>query len=79
MSNETHNGYTNYATWRVHVEILGNMEFKTKVTANDLSNIIEDIVFSFQIQGGYMEDYARAFIRQVNFYEIAELINKDLE
>lgn len=75
MNNEQHNGYTNYATWRVHCEILGNIDFTNHVEPSDIIGIVEDVVFTNKAQGGYIEDYARAFLRQVNFNEIAELIN----
>lgn len=79
MSNEQHNGYTNYATWRVHCEILGDIDFTNHVEPSDLIEILEDIIFTNKAQGGYIEDYARLFIRQVNFYELADLINDDLQ
>ena len=28
--NKEYNGWTNYATWRVNMEILGDIEFDTK-------------------------------------------------
>ena len=79
MSNEQHNGYTNYATWRVHCEIIGTIDFTEHIEPSDLIEIVDDVVFTNKAEGGYIEDYARAFISQVNFHEIAELINNDIE
>ena len=79
---EKHNGYTNNATWRVNMEILGDIMFEEKVSVDGLKEIVEDVVFSqYEMQSGshLVEDYARAFISQVNFYEIAKLINEELE
>jgi len=76
---DTVNGYSNNATWRVHCEILGNINFAIHVEPSDLIEIVEDVVFTNKAQGGYIEDYARLFIRQVNFYELADLINDDLQ
>lgn len=73
------NGYSNNATWRVHCEILANIDFAIHVEPSDLIEIVEDVVFTNKARGGYIEDYARAFVRQVNFYELAELINNDIE
>jgi hypothetical protein len=41
-----YSGWTNYATWRVNLEILGDIEFKEQVSADDLKEIVEDVVFS---------------------------------
>ncbi len=78
--NEKYNGWTNYATWRVNLEILGDIEFEETVTADDLKEIVEDCVFNNTVEKDCLAaDYARAFISQVNFYEIAEHINEELD
>ena len=77
-----YNGWTNYATWRINLEIIGDIEFEETVTAAQLIEIAEDVVFSQYELGNrshLVEDYARAFIQQVNFYEIAEGINSELD
>jgi len=77
-----YNGWTNYATWRVNMEILGDIEFDEHVSADHLREIVEDVVFSqYELGNGshLVEDYARAFVSEVNFYEIAQLINEELE
>ena len=79
---EKHNGYTNNATWRVNMEILGDIMFEEKVSVDGLKEIVEDCVFRNPntCDTPYLvEDYVRAFISQVNFYEIAKLINEELE
>ena len=80
--NMEYNGWTNYATWRVNLEILSDIEFENKTSADDLKEIVEDVVFSqYELgNGSYLvEDYASAFISEVNFYEIAKSINEELE
>jgi len=77
-----YNGYTNNATWRVNMEILGDIMFEEKVSVDGLKEIVEHCVFRNPntCDTPYLvEDYARAFISQVNFYEIAKLINEELE
>ena len=77
---EKYNGWTNYATWRVNLEILGDIEFENKMSADDLKEIVEDCVFNNTVEKDCLAaDYARAFIQQVNFYEIAQSINEELE
>jgi len=78
---EKYNGWTNYATWRVNLEILGDIDFNEPVSADYLKEIVEDCVFSnYEMQNGshLVEDYARAFISNVNYYEIAKHINEEI-
>ena len=81
--NKKYNGWTNYATWRINLEIIDGIEFEVKTCAEDIKEIVEDVVFSQYELGttgaGLIEDYARAFISQVNFYKIAESINEELD
>jgi hypothetical protein len=79
--NKEYNGWSNNATWRLNLEILGDIEFEESVTADDLKEIVEECVFSnYEMKSGshLIEDYARAFLSQVNYYEIAEAINTDM-
>jgi hypothetical protein len=78
MSNETYNGYTNYATWRINLEILDGMQLTKPIHASDLEDIVTNIVFNDD-QDGLIADYAAAFISEVNFYELANMINDGLE
>ena len=80
--NKEYNGWTNYATWRVNLEIIDGIEIETQVCAATIKEIVEDVVFSqYELGNGshLVEDYARAFISEVNFYEIAQSINEELE
>ena len=76
-----YNGWSNYATWRVNLEILGDIQFDEHVSADYLKEIVEDCVFSnYEMHNGshLVEDYARSFISNVNYYEIAKLINEEI-
>ena len=80
--NKEYNGWTNYATWRVNVEIIDGIEIDTIICAEYIKEYVEDVVFSqYELLNGshLIEDYARAFVSQVNFYEIAQRINEELE
>jgi hypothetical protein len=75
-----YNGWTNYATWRVNLEILSDIEFENKTSVDDLKEIVEDCVFNNTVEKDCLAaDYARAFVSEVNFYEIAQSINEELE
>ena len=77
---EKYNGWTNYATWRVNLEVINGIVFETKTCAATIKEIIDDVVFSqYNGMNSKMYDYASAFISEVNFYEIAQSINEELE
>ena len=90
-SNTTYNGWTNYATWRVNLEMFDELEPEhfdlargeelkcTDVSdfADALKDYAEEIIFSGHSPNtpqycNLIEDYARAFLSDVNWYEIAQ-------
>lgn len=71
-----YNGYDNYATWRVMNDILINIEFSEPVTMEILKGIVEADVFIYKKE--LMEAFARAFLSDVNYYEIERIINEDI-
>ena len=80
--NKEYNGWTNYATWRVNVEIIDGIEIDTIICAEYIKEYVEDVVFGqYELGNGshLVEDYARAFVSEVNFYERAQSINEELE
>ena len=48
-------------------------------TAEMLEDYIENVVFDHSGNMGLMEDYARAFLNNVNYYEILEHIKENYE
>jgi len=78
---EKYNGWSNYATWRINLEILGDMEFEEQVSADYLKDLVEDCVFGGRDFSGLslVKDYALSFLSQVNYYEIAEHINEEID
>ena len=79
MNNNEYNGWTNYATWRVNLEILGDIEFEEQVSANYLKDLTEECVFEGGATQRIADDYAQAFLSDVNYYEIANHINDDIK
>jgi hypothetical protein len=69
MQNTTHNGWTNYATWRVNLEMFDGSE--TYWTAESAREFVEEIIIDSTPEG-VARDYALAFISDVNWQEIAE-------
>lgn len=88
MIDTTYNGWTNYETWRVHLEIFDCMSAADFDGADDadpdiyeisqqLKDYAEELVFldcrlDERRPSSLMEDYARAFLQNVNWREIAQ-------
>ena len=85
MEKTTYNGWMNYATWRVNLEIFDSMnpeDFDLKdedlgsVDVYELAEAMKDYAEEMIEQGsqdGLAKDYALAFLGDVNWYEIAEM------
>lgn len=73
MTDTTCNGWSNYATWRINLEMLDGYEH-SQTDTNDLAEEIQDFVESYleETSKGLARDYALAFVSDVNWYEIAE-------
>jgi hypothetical protein len=79
MKTEKCNGWTNYATWRVNLEIIDGLMFLClfeKVTADQCKDYAVEVVSDGA--DGFALDYALAFLDEVNWQEIAEHINEGL-
>ena len=85
MTDKTYNGWTNYATWRINLEIfdgvtlehLNTVEVEPYEVGKYLQDYAEEAIFSGarydeRRPANLMEDYARAFLSDVNWYEIAK-------
>jgi hypothetical protein len=89
MSDTTYNGWTNYATWRVKLEIFDNIpinEFEGVDNADpDIYSISQELkhLAEYYIEcecpkdGSFARDYALAFLADVNWYEIADHLVKE--
>ena len=75
-----YNGWTNYQTWRVNLEILSDGDYEEEVTADYLEDLVEDLVFGNSVdEDSLAYSFAKSFISEVNFYEIAISINEELK
>lgn len=68
MEKQTYNGWTNYATWRVNLELFDGSEGTW--TADSARDFVEDVIID-STPDGIARDYALAFISDVNWHEIA--------
>ena len=74
MSDKTYNGWTNYQTWRVQLEIFDGMEIDQEMTHEDVKDYAEQIIEDTS-SPGLARDYALAFLSDVNWQEIADNLN----
>jgi len=76
MSNE-YNGWTNYETWRVNLEIFDGLDMddlpSTLHNAYALSEYLKEMADEVVCGDaeGLARDYARAFLFDVDYYQIA--------
>ena len=81
MTSETYNGWTNYATWRVNLEMFDGINPRDmgwhRMDKYDLGVVLMDYadeILSIDAKEGLALDYARAFLSDVNWREIADMM-----
>lgn len=85
-----YNGWTNYETWRVNLEIIDGIDARDMwprevrdddayTLSKQLEEYAEEVVSGYGQVEGLAMDYARAFLSGVNWYEIAEHILDDIK
>jgi len=83
MEDKKYNGWANYATWLVNVTLVSDLRFddyEDVITSEYLEEIVEDIVFNNTVEKDCLAaDFARAFLADVDYQELAEAINEDLD
>jgi hypothetical protein len=84
MTDTKYNGWTNYATWRVNLEIfdgwsVDDLDSLTMGDTYNLSKQLEEYVYELisEQSSGLANDYANAFLSDVNWYEIADHMIRD--
>lgn len=76
MTDSKYNGWTNYETWRVNLEMFDGYDGASDndLDAYDLGQSLRDIALETigEEATGLALDYAEAFLANVNWYEIAQ-------
>ena len=81
MKNDTYNGWTNYATWRVNLEMLDGVDprdISSRFHPDEAYNLGHDLkewaesLLSDTYPKGLALDYALAFLDEVDWHQIAE-------
>lgn len=76
MPDTTCNGWTNYATWRVALEIFDGYDPEGHFISGAYLAELADELLQDNCREGLALDYARAFLHSVNWQEIADHINE---
>ena len=79
----SYNGWSNYATFRVHNDILNGIDFEDTVSIDELQEIVTETVFRdrdvyYLLSVDYCTDYANLFLNTVDWAELAEVYNTDI-
>ena len=82
MTTTEYNGWTNYATWRVNLEMFDGQpldNISAVSDPHDVANDIRDLALEYigEQGSGLALDYAEAFLADVNWYEIARHMIED--
>lgn len=82
MADTKYNGWTNYATWRVNLEMFDGQPadwIDADTDPHDLGQDLRNLALDYMGQeaSGLALDYAEAFLADVNWYEIAEHMLED--
>tara|TARA_R100001530_G_scaffold18384_1_gene15684 strand:+ start:273 stop:554 length:282 start_codon:yes stop_codon:yes gene_type:complete len=80
MENKKYNGWANYETWRVNLEIFEGVTWDEPVTPTSLKEYVEETVYDLHANDEtVVTGWALAFISGVNWWEIAQNINETIE
>ncbi len=85
---EKYNGWTNYETWRVNLEVFDGFDPAQYYSAFDPEDVYElgqslkayaeEVIFDCaEVPDGLARDYAQAFLDAVNWREIAQHMADD--
>jgi len=86
MDKQTYNGWTNYATWRVNLEIFDGIDPRDDYGLQDLDvydlakrlqEHAEELICDYKNETSLAQDYALAFLSDVNWQEIAQHMIND--
>ena len=85
MTDYKYNGWTNYATWRVNLEMFDAMtvhdfSIDESTDVHGFAEILKDWAEEYieeSSQPGYARSYALAFLSDVNWREIADHMLED--
>ena len=79
MKNTEYNGWTNYATWRVNLEVFDGWDRENgEIDAECAKEFAEELVLPDVEENTLAYGYTSAFLSEVNWHEISEAVNTSL-
>ena len=80
MTDNKYNGWTNYATWRINLEIFDGYDPEgQELDPDSVKDMAEEIILMDVDATSLVGSYAMAFISDVNWTELAEHLNEELK
>ena len=80
MNDSKYNGWTNFETWKVALEVFDgyNPDEEDRLwNAEQFQEYAEEVIFQSPHSDSLVESFARSFLAEVNWHEIAETLNED--
>ena len=84
MLNEAHNGWTNYATWRISLEMFDfsngpwRHPLPEDITPEQCKELVEDFICNSVDADSLVQGWALAFLSEVNWQEIAKHVRDEI-
>ena len=69
-----YNGWTNYETWRVYLEIFDEQTFEGPLDIDFIKDFAEQVISMGADYNTLAYDYAMSFLSEVNWYEIQQVL-----
>ena len=82
----TYNGWSSFETWQANLwlsesDFLGMLQDDAwkRVDAEDVESFVYDLLLEDKPESGLLNDIVNSWISCVNFHELADTYNEDLE
>ena len=80
MNDSKYNGWTNFETWKVALEVFDGYnpdEHLWLNTADEFQEYAEEVIFQSPQSDTLVESFARAFLSEVDWHDLADTLNED--
>lgn len=79
LSKNTYNGFTNYETWKIQLEVFHELELDHKAHWTELSSIAEEVCLEGIRAGSPAQGIVISFLAEVNWRELETIQNIEFE
>lgn len=80
MNDSKYNGWANFETWKVALEVFDgyNPDEEDRLwSAEQFQEFAEEVIFQDRESDTLADSFARAFLAEVHWHEIADTLNED--